>query len=796
MAAMPLLSIVIVVSLGAGIGVNTVVFSWIQAVVLQPLPGVARSGSFHLIEPRSETGSSPGSSWLELLDLQASLHSFRDVIASRMVALYVGEPGRVERTYGQLVSGNYFSGLAVKPALGRFPRPDEVSRPGGEPIVVISYDFWQDRFGGAPDVVSKTLRVNGAELSIVGVAPRRFQGTILGLNFDLWVPATLAPIVLNGSRELEDRSVRGYSLMGLLQPGVTREQAQSEVESAMRELARAYPASNRNMTADVLAFSDAPRGPQRFLMTALALLQGIMLLLLLAVCGNTANLVLARASVRQREVGVRLALGASRWQIGGLLLAENLLLGLLGAAFGVAIAVWGTQALPSFRISGLPIRFQTGIDAFGLAFGIALGLGCGLLFGAVPAVQLSRIDPLAALRSGSRTAGRSRVRNALMGIQVALALMVLVVAGLFFQRFMETRDTDPGFRRDGVLLAAYDLNGRAAPSSADARARQFATTLLARVRSVPAIESAAIASSVPLDIHGLPIRVFTLEGHARSDDGFDEALTNTVTAGYFDTMRIAVRAGTDFAPLTHTAAPPQAIVNEAFVKLFLQSEEPAIALGRWITARGGKYTIVGVVRNSLYNAFGEPPTPIIYFSYRDRPTLAGELHLRARTGAETSVAPDVRRIARELDPDLPLYNVRTLSEHIENNLLFRRIPARMFVVLGPLLLILAAVGIYAVVAYTVSQRTMEIGVRLALGATNRRVIAQAMGQSLLAAGLGALAGWLITFVVVVDFVPNGTVDVPVFAGVPALLLTVAAVACWLPARRATRVDPVVVLRRD
>ena len=749
------------------------------------------------MEPRSEAGLYPGTSWREYQDLRETLRSFRELLAFRMVPLYVGEPGRVERIFGLLISDNYFSALDVKPALGRFLSRDEVTRPGAELVAVISHGLWQSRFGGAPDVLGRAIRVNGRDLTIVGVTPSEFQGTVLGLDFHLWLPATLAPVVVNGSKELESRSIRGYSVMGRLQPSTTNESARSELDAAMSRLAQAYPDSNRSMRGEVLAFWQSPRGPQRMLTAALAVLQAVMLLLLLAVCGNAANLMLARASARHQEMGIRQALGAQPWRIASLLLTENILLALIGAGLGAAAAVWGTRALLLLPMTGLPIRFQTGVDGLTLLFAILLGIGCGVIIGAAPAMQLARLDPHAALRSGARSAGRSRMRNALMAVQVGLALVVLIVAGLFFRNFLETRDADPGFRREGVLLAAYDLAGRTADP---AFTRTLAERLLDRVRTLPAIESAAIAAAVPLDIHGLPSRVFTLEGRARTDGDFDEALTNTVTPDYFRVMDIPIRAGVDFADLADPAAPAQAIVNEPFVERYLGGPDqgrPSMeaALGRRLEARGRTYTIIGVARNSLYNAFGEPPTPAIYFSYRDGPQPRGEIHIRVRGGAEAAVAADVRRVVRELDPELPLFNVRSLTDHVETNLIFRRIPARMFAVLGPLLLMLAAIGIYAVVAYSVSLRTTEIGVRLALGATARRVVAQFVRETLGVIGLGALVGWAVALVIAMDFV-HGSIDVTVFAGVPAILLLVAAIACWVPARRAASVAPIAALRQE
>ncbi|MBI3492345.1 MAG: ABC transporter permease, partial [Acidobacteria bacterium] len=531
---MPFVAAVVVVSLGVGIGVNTAVFSWLQAMVLQPLPGVPEASSFQLVEPRAETGSYPGVSWLEYRDLRERLRAFPDLLAFRMVPLNVGEAARTERTFGLLVSGNYFSALGLRPALGRLVSPEEVVRPGGEPVVVISYDYWRTRLGGAAGVVGQSLRVNDRPLTIIGVAPERFQGTVLGLYFDLWVPATLAPELLAGSRELEDRSQRGYSVMGRPQARATRAQAQADVDVAMRDLARDYPQTNRGIQAEVLPFWQSPRGPQRMLSGALLILQGVMLMLLLAVCANTTNLMLARASARHREFGVRLALGAGPWRVASLLLTENLMLALGGAMLGAVIAVWATDALRAVPMIGaVPIRFQTRVDAAGVAFAALLGVACGLIFGIGPALQLSRVDPHTVLRAGSRTAGRSALRNALMGVEVGLAMVVIMAAALFVRSFSETRDADPGFRRDGVLLAAYDLTGRNVDASV---ARDFATRLLVGLRALPGVEAAAIATSVPLDIHGLPLRAFALEGRARSDAAPDQALSNVVTPDYFRTM--------------------------------------------------------------------------------------------------------------------------------------------------------------------------------------------------------------------------------------------------------------------
>jgi predicted permease len=787
----PGLAAVVVLSLGVGIGVNTAVFSWIQAIILKPIPGVAGSGAFYHVEPKADTGTYPGMSWREYLDLQPRLQSIEQLVVFRMVPFNVGESGRTERTYAQLVSGNLFDALKLQPAAGRFIRPDEADQPGGEPVAVISYDYWQTHFGGSPSAVGQTIRINENQLTVIGVAPENFQGTILALQFDLWVPATLAPTLFPGSKELDDRNQRGYSALGRLKSGADERRAAAEFAAAMSELAAAYPESNGRISGELMPYWKATRGPQMMFITALGILQGVMLLVLLTVCGNTANLVLARASTRYREVGVRLALGAGPGNVIRLMLAENLLLGLMGAAVGIVIAWWGTEALRAMPPYGaFPVRFQTSLDVVGLAFAVVLGLLSGLIFGAAPALQLGRVDPQQALRSGSKSAGRSAIRDALMALQCGLALLVLVVAGLFFQSFVETRETNPGFRVEGLLIATYDLSGTV---TTDEYPRQFAAMLMDRLRRVPAVESVALANAMPLDIHGLPLRGFTLEGRAQQTQQQESALSNIVSPGYFSTMGIPIVAGTDFADLNDRSSPPQVIVNEAFVRRYVAPADP---LGRRLNNGDVTYTIAGVVKNSTYETFGEPPTPAFFFSYRDRARYVGEIHLRARPGSETLLASEVQRAVREIDASLPVYNIRTMAEHVERNLFLRKIPARMFAVIAPLLLSLVAIGIYAVISYTVSHRTTEIGVRIAMGATGERVVRQIVNEGLLVAGAGIVLSWVVAAMVQLHLFSRSAGAWSVLIAVPIVLMGVAAFSCWLPARRATLVDPVVALRAE
>jgi predicted permease len=503
---------------------------------------------------------------------------------------------------------------------------------------------------------------------------------------------------------------------------------------------------------------------------------------------------------RQRETGVRLAIGARPFMLVRLILIENLLLAGAGAIVGVLLATWGTEALRAVPMTGaFPIKFQTHVDLGTLAFAAALALLCGILFGTPPAVHLAQLEPLAALGVSPQVSARSTLRSLLMGAQLALAVVVLAAAALFYQSFRETKFIDPGFQTEGVLVAAYDLTGRleATAGQSDAAradaARLFAARLVDRLRAQPAVDAAAISTSVPLDIHGLPRRTFRVVGSARPDGQLDEALQNVVTPGYFGALKIPIRAGSDFVAMDDRVMSPQVVVNEAFVATYLDG---GTAVGRTIESRNRTYTIAGVVATTTYDAFGEPPTPILYFSLRDRPSWNGEVHLRSRPGMENALAEAVRSTVRSLDPELPLYNVRTMTEHIDRNLVLRKIPARMFVVLGPLLLVLAATGVYAVVAYAVSQRTTEIGLRLALGATAGRVTYETAIDSFKVALNGIVAGAVVVVLIDLHLIRGGARDLPAIIGVPLILIIVSAVACWWPARKAAALSPFAALRND
>jgi predicted permease len=785
----PLLSAIVVMSLAIGIGANTVVFSWLQIVRWRPPPGVSGVSAFYTIESHTDDGVSVDSSWMDFHDLQRQLTSVEWLEAFRMVPLTVGAAPSVSRAAGLLVSGGYFRALGLKAAAGRLLDEGDAAAPGEQPVVVISYDYWRSHFGGSATAIGQPLRVNDVVFTIVGVTPRRFQGTTLGLAFDLWMPATMAPVVIKGSREIDDRGQRGYTVFGRLRTTTSQVMAQQDLDRAMHELAVAYPRTNRTILAEFTPFTNPPRGPLRMVNSALAFLQGLMLLVLVAVCSNVASLVVAKVSARQREFGIRLALGASRTRTARLVLAEAGLLALGGTVGGVLLALWGVARLQVGQLAiAIPVRFQTDVDAWGLTVAAIAGVFATLLIASAPIWFLLRLQPHHLVRQGGREARRGTGRQTLMGLQVALASLVLATAALFVGRFHETRDIDPGFKADGVLLAAYDLTGRGMDAN---RNRTFAIRALDAVRAMPGVTAAALATSVPLDIHGLPSRSFTIDGRARADGERDRALANTVSDGYLAAMGITLLQGRDFSPLDDDG-PAEAIVNHAFVDRYLADDA---VLGRRLQSGRITYTIVGVAATTVSDAFGELPTPLVLYGFGARPGSSAEIHLRTTPGMEAGMSSSLQRVFRAIDPTVPLFNIRTLEQHIATNLVLRRVPAQMFLVLGPLLLFLAAFGVFAVVDHDVSRRAAEVGVRLALGARPRQIVRMMVADTMGVVTLGVAAAMAIVVMIDLHAVRGGVRDLPALIGTPVAILAVASIASWLPARRASLVAPSTIMRR-
>jgi len=798
LAKSPGFTAVVVLSLALGIGANTVVFSSIQASFFDPLPGVEHGARLMVIDPRDHSGTYLLSSWLNYRDVREQQTSFREIAASSVRALNLGgADGRDERIWAELVSDNFFPLLGVRPALGRFFTANESTHPGSSPVAVIAYSYWQTRFGGSPTVLGQTLRLNDVVFTIVGVAPEKFKGSIVALGFDVWVPLTMAGQLIPGSKELTARDNRPLMLLADLKPGVTVVQARGELEAIFRRLATAYPETNADLTPDLLPLWRSPIGAQPYILGALATQQILVFLVLLVVCANTANLLLARATVRQKEIGIRLALGAGRLRIIRQLLTESLLLALLGALGGVLFSLWGIDALHHIPMPGyLPIKVVTHLDATGCAFSVLLGIACGLLFGLAPALQLTRADVNPALKVGGRGAGaapRHRLRDLLVAAEVAIALIVLVLAGLFLKSFRNAHTADPGFDTRGVLLSSFDLAAKGYDRKA---ARAFVRELLPRLQSTPGVAAATVATFVPLDVRGLPKTAFAIKGQAASSGRPEVALFGYVVPGYFQTLGIPLVDGADFVDLDNDAKPAEVIVNQEFARRYWPGVSP---LGRKLVVEDSTYEVVGVARDCQCVSLSAKPAPLLYFSLRDRFWFNLTLQVRTR-GDPLAFAPEVRRVVHGLEANLPLRDVRTLTQSIEESLVVIRIPALILAALGPLALLLAAIGIYSVLSYSVAQRTHEIGVRLALGASPRNVVALIVRQGFAVVATGLVVGLGTVYVAsfylsrILVKVPPG--DPTVFLTVPALLLAIAWLACWQPARRATKVDPIVALRAE
>ncbi len=791
LAHAPYLSAVIILSLAGGIGANTVVFSWLKTAVLHPLPGV--HGDVVALETKDDTGGYVSTSWLEYRDLQEMLPSFAAVAAHRPRAFYLGDSEREARVWGELVTANFFSVLHLQPALGRFFRADEASRLGSEPVAVISHDFWQSQFKGAPDAIGRTIKLNGHVLTVVGVTPVGFRGGMNNLGFDVFVPVTMSPVLQPATMELTSRTTRAYIMLANLKPGVAAAQVQTELDAAARRMLATHPETNKGLGYEALPLWRGPRGGKVVAVT-LVTLQIFAGLILIVVCANTASLLLARASVRQREIGVRLAIGAGPGRILLQLLSESLLLALSGAAGGLVVALWGIDALRQIPLpGGVPIKLSVEFDAASLFFAVVTGSVCGLVFGLAPALQLARADVLKALRGGrGELGGRSRLRDALVGLEVGVALIVLVLAGLFLKSFRNAQQINPGFDTQHVMLATFDLAGRGYDQ---VRGEAFLSQLLQRLESQAGIAHAAAAGIVPLDFRGYPNGVIDVEG--KSFDPERKILYQNVTPGYFATMSIPLLAGHDLAPLGRKDLPLDAIINDTMAQRYWPEGSP---LGRRFELSGTFYQIVGVARTIKSLTMNEAPTPAAWLTMRAQFIFAPTLHVSTTGGNPLALFSSIRAAVHELDPEVAIVDARTMAQQIDNNLFLQRVPARLLAVLGPLALALAAIGLYAVLAYTVAQRTQEIGIRLSLGATPANVVRLMLWQGMRVVLLGGTIGWLVSLALGYALqgklvgVPPG--DFLVYAGVPALLLGVALLACWFPARRAAKVDPMVALRTE
>ena len=790
----PGFALVAVLTIGLGVGVNTTVFTWMRTLVLRPFPGVQRSDRLVALYTRPPTTDADWAiSYLTYRDWHEGARAFEGIAVSHNEQLGLRLGGPPERVWGQLISANYFDVLGVRPEVGRGFLPDEERT--AAPVAVISHRLWRRTFAGDLGVVGRRVMLNGRDMTIVGVAPERFAGLTPGLAFDVWLPVTLQPSLMpTRHSRVAERGERWLQAFARLREGASLEQACGDLAAVQSRVAKAYP-DETGFTSRVLRLGES--GPAAQMVPLLSALLGVTGLVLLIACADLASLLLARATGRTREIGIRLALGAGRGRLIRQLLTESVLLSLAGGAAGVLFALWARDAIvPLLPAESVPIGLDFGTDPAVLLFALAVAVATGLVFGLAPALQASKPDLVSALKSavGPGHGGKLRAQNALVAGEIALCVVSLVCAGLFVRGLQRAQTVDPGFREpESVLLVTTDF---AFSGYGDSTGQALADRLLDQVRALPGVSTASLASIVPLGFMGGESDYTQAEGYTPQQRENMIVAFNNVGSEYFSTLGIPIVQGRAIDRTDGRDALPVAVVNEAFARRYFPGTSP---LGRTVDQDGRRMTVVGVAGDGKYTSLTEAPQPLVYRPYSQHYVPYITLHVRS--------AGDPRRLERALraafertDPNLPFLDVRTLEEQMGVVTLFQRVGTWMLVAFGALALGLAAVGVYGVLSHSVGQRTREIGVRMAVGASRRDVLALIVGGAMrlalagLAAGLvlAAGAGRLLRS----QIFGVSPLDPVTFVGVIALLAAVALLAAWLPARRAARVDPIVALQAE
>lgn len=806
---------VVVLTLALAIGANTAIFSLINEVLLRPLPIVEPERVVALYTAGSSGGGFGNSSYPDYVDFRDQTDAFVDVAAFQPpTVVNLATEGASEPLNAALVTGNYFNLLGTQPTAGRLFAPDDDVTPGAHPVVVLSYDIWQGRFGGDSAVVRQTLTLNGTPFTVVGVVPRGFAGTVLTGRPDLWIPLTMVGTATPFFRQFpvfEMRGARWISLVARLKPDVTIERARTEVNTVMARLADEFPESNRG----TLIAPDDPRGIQMLPANEAAvggglaestverarLLLVIVGLVLFIACANVANMLLARGRRRQREVAVRLAMGASRGRLVRQMLTESAMLSLLAGAVGLALAWSLSRLLIPLGFASALSTFVTvetiALDTKVLGFTLGVSLLTGLLFGTVPAWRGTNPDLVPALRDGDSgrdpRGRRYGLRDVLVVAQVASSLVLLIGAGLFVRSLQAAYSTQLGFNPQSVLLTSLNVGLQNMDSGQEAR---FFRETLERVSALPGVRSASLALNYPVQSAGSRASVQP-EGYQPLDGEDMELSVNIVTPDYFETLEIPFLQGETFRADLDSAAPQVLIINEAFASRYWPGEN---ALGKRVQVFGGQWAeVVGITANGKYRDIREDNMPYYYLPasrlYQPAMTLA------VRTeGEPTAILPSVRAAIRQLNTTIPLTGVVTLRQHLGSALVQERTMAMLIGSLGLLALVVAAVGIYGVMAYAVAQRTREIGIRAALGARSSDVLQLMVGRGMRLAIVGVIigaAGALGLTRLIASFLFGVSATDPfTFIGVTAVLAIVSALASYIPARRAAKVDPMLALRYE
>jgi macrolide transport system ATP-binding/permease protein len=785
-----------VLSLALGIGANATIFTWVKSVLLNPLPAVPHPEQMFVLTASARDGETRSFSYPNFRDIRAQAATF-EPIAQDDVLLSVSDGQQAERAFGMLVSGNYFDVVGTPPLLGRTFLKAEDEIPGGAPVFVISYAFWQRRFGGDASIVGRSIKVNDHPYTIIGVMPPDFLGTALGLAADAWVPMMQQPQLQPSGNRLEARGSGWAQAMVRLRGGVTPEAANAELQTIAAQLEREYP-TNEGWRLAIVPISNSPWGAPFALRPVLLVLVGVAAAVLLIACANIANLLLSKAVGRRREIAVRLSLGAGRARIARQLLVESLMLSLLGGAAGLVVAWWSAGLLMAFVPPvDIPIDLGLRVDGSVLVFTAIASVVTGLVFGLAPALHASSPKLTQALReeSGRTSSGamRQRLRHSLVVAQVALCLILLIGAGLFFQSLRRAQHLQPGFDPTNVVMASYDVF----PGGYDrARGLVFHRQVLERLRAIPGVERATLARTIPLGFSGNSSTGAAVEGYQPKKDEEVVITYNEVSDGYFETMRIPIVQGRSFTERDVEGALEVAIVNETMARRYWPDGSP---VGRYMTAGGDRVQVVGVARDGKYRTLTEGPRPYMYFPLGQSYRSGVKVHVRsnAETGA---ILNAIRQAFRELDPDLPLTETMPISDHLEQAVFAQRIAATLLGIFGALALTLAAVGLYSVMAYAVSQRTHEMGIRLALGASpgelRRMVVASGMKVAAIGLVIGAAGAAAVSRLLTSLLHGVSPTDPLTFAVVLAALAAVAFIAAFVPARRASLVDPIVALRYE
>lgn len=797
LAKTPALTLVAIASLALGIGATAVMVSWVESLLLKPLSVVREQRDLRALHVTSASRDALSLSYPGFLDVRAAREpGVFDLAAFSMTAMSLRTDAEAERVWGQLFSGNGFDVLKITAAHGRVLVESDDGTPDGSPVVVLSHAFWQRRFAGRTDIVGRPVTLNGRPFTVVGVAESGFRGAQGVVAADVFVPLTMAASFY-ADRRLTDRG-HGW-LTGLLRVTGAADDStvQSRLEVIAARLAADHPVEHGHRGLRAFPLWQSPAGGQQLLRPVFAVLAGIVGVVLLLTSANVAGLLLVRTMGRRRELAVRQAIGASRVRVGRQLLTEAWLLTGLGGLAGILVSQWSGRILIAFAPpTPVPVQIEAGLSSVVVLVGLGLTAFVGLVIGLVPIVHTGRRAIVGMLRDDTptTTAGATgRTRQTLVVAQVALALVLLVAAGLFVRTMQHARDLDPGFAAREGLIGAVDL----LPAGYDAvRGPAVMARLVREVAGLPGVESAAVARRAPLTAADSSDRRVAIDGYVPAAGEDMSIYYNQVGPGFFATVQLPLIEGRDFDQRDTASAPQVVVVSEAMARRFWPGRS---ALGGRVRLGEAWAEVIGVARDTKYSSLTEPLRPFMYLPLSQfyRP----DVRLIVRTGADprASVEP-IRQAVRRIDPNLPLFDVATLAEHMAFSLFLMELLATLLAIFGVTALVLAAIGLYGVMALSVSQRTHEIGVRVSLGATARDVACLVAGQGFRLVSLGLAIGLLLAGGAarllesqLVGVSPN---DVVSFAGTVALLVTTAAVACLIPTRRALRVDPLVALRME